>query len=123
MLKNVKLQTRLLALGIVMTMIPLLVVAVVMVVQNRRMVTVAQEGSTDVEDGFAFLAVIPELLGSFDPVVDFLDQGFDQAGRYGKPFTTITRVVHPQLVIGKIGPCSGEDGARVVLLGILWWRP
>jgi len=47
MLKNIKLQTRLLTLGIVVTMIPLLVVAAVVVFQNQRMVAVAQEGSTD----------------------------------------------------------------------------
>jgi len=45
MLKNVKLQTKLLILGIVMTMIPLVVVSLVTTVQNRRMVKVAQEGS------------------------------------------------------------------------------
>ena len=47
MLKNTRLQTKLLLLGILMTMIPLLVVCGVVIVQNRRMVTVAQDGSTD----------------------------------------------------------------------------
>ncbi len=47
MLKNVKLQTKLLTLGITMTVIPLLVVSTVVFVQNKRMVAVAEQGNTD----------------------------------------------------------------------------
>lgn len=47
MLKNVKLQTKLLTLGITMTVIPLLVVSTVVFVQNKRMVKVAEQGNTD----------------------------------------------------------------------------
>ncbi len=47
MLKNVKLQTRLLSLGIAMTVIPLLIVSAVVFVQNKRMVAVAEQGNTD----------------------------------------------------------------------------
>ncbi len=47
MLKNVKLQTKLLTLGIVMTVIPLLVVSAVVFVQNKRMIKVAEQGNTD----------------------------------------------------------------------------
>ncbi len=47
MLKNVKLQTKLLTLGITMTVIPLLVVSTVVFIQNKRMVKVAEQGNTD----------------------------------------------------------------------------
>ncbi|MBN1359487.1 MAG: methyl-accepting chemotaxis protein [Sedimentisphaerales bacterium] len=47
MLKNVKLQTKLLTIGIVMTVIPLLIISAVVLLQNRRMVNVAEQGSTD----------------------------------------------------------------------------
>ncbi len=47
MLKNVKLQTKLLTLGITMTVIPLLVVSTVVFVQNKRIVAVAEQGNTD----------------------------------------------------------------------------
>ncbi len=47
MLKNVKLQTKLLTLGIVMTVIPLVVVSAVVFIQNKRMIKVAEQGNTD----------------------------------------------------------------------------
>jgi len=47
MLRNVKLQTKLLAIGILMTVIPLAVISVVIFTQNERMVQVAEKGSTD----------------------------------------------------------------------------
>ncbi len=47
MLKNVRLQTKLLTIGIVMTVIPLVVISAVVLIQNQRMVEVAEQGSTD----------------------------------------------------------------------------
>jgi signal transduction histidine kinase len=47
MLKNVKLQTKLLVIGIVMTVIPLLTISVVVFVQNKQMVKVAEQGNTN----------------------------------------------------------------------------
>ena len=47
MLKTLKLQTKLLSMGIVMTVVPLLVISVVVFVQNKRMVNVAEQESTD----------------------------------------------------------------------------
>jgi len=47
MLKNLKLQTKLLVMGIAMTVAPLLVISAVVFVQNQRMVDVAEQGSTD----------------------------------------------------------------------------
>ncbi len=47
MLKNLRLQTKLLAMGIVMTLVPLVVIASVILVQNQKMVGVAERESTD----------------------------------------------------------------------------
>jgi methyl-accepting chemotaxis protein len=47
MFKNLRLQTKLLAMGIVMTLVPLVVIASVILVQNKRMVAVAERESTD----------------------------------------------------------------------------
>jgi len=46
MLKNVKLQTKLLTLGMIMTVIPLLIVSAVVFVQNGRMIDVAERENT-----------------------------------------------------------------------------
>jgi len=46
MLKNVKLRTKLLAIGILVTAIPLVVISAVVFHQNKRMIQVAEEGST-----------------------------------------------------------------------------
>ncbi|MEN6575589.1 MAG: methyl-accepting chemotaxis protein [Phycisphaerales bacterium] len=46
MLRNVKLQTKLLAIGILVTAIPLIVISAVIFVQNKRMIRVAEDGST-----------------------------------------------------------------------------
>jgi len=47
MLRNAKLQTRLLAYGIVLTVLPLVVISVVVLRQNSKMVKVADEESTN----------------------------------------------------------------------------
>ncbi|MEN6426804.1 MAG: methyl-accepting chemotaxis protein [Phycisphaerales bacterium] len=47
MLRNVKLQTKLLAIGILVTAVPLVVISAVIFTQNRRMTTVAEKGNTD----------------------------------------------------------------------------
>jgi len=47
MLRNVKLQTKLLAIGILMTVIPLAVISAMVLHQNQRMVQVAEKGSTE----------------------------------------------------------------------------
>ncbi|MEN6334976.1 MAG: Cache 3/Cache 2 fusion domain-containing protein, partial [Phycisphaerales bacterium] len=46
MLKNVKLQTKLLATGILITAVPLVVISAVVYRQNKRMIHVAEDGST-----------------------------------------------------------------------------
>jgi methyl-accepting chemotaxis protein len=46
MLKNVKLQTRILTIGIALTAVPLLVVAITVFTQNSKMVDIADEEST-----------------------------------------------------------------------------
>ncbi len=47
MRKNIRLQTKLLAIGIVMTVVPLVVISAVVLVQNKQMVKVAEQGSTE----------------------------------------------------------------------------
>jgi signal transduction histidine kinase len=47
MLKTAKLQTKLLAIGILVTAIPLVVISVVIFSQNKQMIQVAEEGNTD----------------------------------------------------------------------------
>jgi len=47
MLRNAKLQTRLLAYGIVLTVLPLIIISVVVLRQNNKMVKVADEESTN----------------------------------------------------------------------------
>ncbi len=47
MLKNAKLQTKLLAIGILVTALPLVVISAVVFHQNKQMVAVAEKGSTD----------------------------------------------------------------------------
>jgi signal transduction histidine kinase len=47
MFRNIRLQTKLLILGIVMTVIPLAVVSAVILVQNGRMVKAAEQGTTE----------------------------------------------------------------------------
>ncbi|HNS22233.1 MAG TPA: methyl-accepting chemotaxis protein [Sedimentisphaerales bacterium] len=47
MFKNAKLQTKLLAIGVLVTTIPLVVISVVIFTQNGRMTEVAEKGNTD----------------------------------------------------------------------------
>lgn len=47
MLKNVKLQTKLLVIGVLVTAVPLVVISAVIFTQNKRMTNVAEKGNTE----------------------------------------------------------------------------
>ncbi|MEN6337136.1 MAG: hypothetical protein ABFE01_22995, partial [Phycisphaerales bacterium] len=47
MLKNVTLRTKLLGIGALMTVVPLMAISAVVLCQNQRMVRIAEQGSTD----------------------------------------------------------------------------
>ena len=93
MLKNVKLKTRLLAIGVSLTAVPLLAVAVAVFAQNKKMVKVADEESTAL--AYADLNHIAEnIYGMCQAQQELLQQQVDHSLNVARYILKNTGVVH-----------------------------
>lgn len=62
-------------------------------------VVVVEGSGADLQDVFGALGTVPEFFGSFDALVDLLDERLNHRGRDGQACLSILRIVHSRLIV------------------------
>ncbi len=84
----------------------------ILVTQNRR---------NDLKNRFTFVAIVPEFFCSLDPMIHFLDLGFDQATGDRQSSPPVLRVVHARRIVAQISNCLVEYLAGIRLVRLVRW--
>src|ERR1019366_8724135 len=70
--------------------------------ESLQAVILAQYRRTQLEDGLGTLGDVPILVASLDPGVELPHQRLHETAGYRQSFLSVTRVVHPRLVVRQI---------------------